>query len=232
MTTQSQVLVVGRYETARAIFAYALRVFPTKKDIWLAAADLERNHGSKDALWSLLEKAVEACPQSSVLWLQLAREKWHAGAVDDARRVLGKAFNQNPNNEDIWLAAVKLEADANQVEQARELLRTARQEASTERVWVKSAAYERQLGNADEALDLVLQGLTSEVIDKKETKFPRSAKLWMMKGQLYEDKGMIPQAREAFSQGTKACPRSVPFMATCISPRGKSWHYCQSSVRA
>jgi pre-mRNA-processing factor 6 len=200
----------GRYETARAIFAYALRVFPTKKDIWLAAADLERNHGSKDALWSLLEKAVEACPQSSVLWLQLAREKWHAGAVDDARRVLGKAFNQNPNNEDIWLAAVKLEADANQVEQARELLRTARQEASTERVWVKSAAYERQLGNADEALDLVLQGLTSEVIDKKETKFPRSAKLWMMKGQLYEDKGMIPQAREAFSQGTKACPRSVP----------------------
>lgn len=198
-----------RYETARAIYAYALRVFPTSKSLWLAAADLERNHGTKQALWQVLEKAVEACPQSEVLWLQLAREKWHAGEVDDARRVLGKAFNQNPNNEEIWLAAVKLEADAKQIDQARELLATARQEAPTERVWYKSAAYERQLGNIDVALDLVLQGLTSTVVNKKETRFPRSAKLWMMKGQIYEDKGMVPQAREAYSQGTRSCPKSV-----------------------
>ncbi len=198
-----------KFETARAIFAYALRVFPTSRSLWLVAADLERAHGTKDALWQVLEKAVEACPQSEDLWLQLAREKWHAGEVDDARRVLGKAFNQNPNNEEIWLAAVKLEADAKQVDQARELLSTARQEAPTERVWYKSAAYERQLGNVDVALDLVLQGLTSKVIDKKETRFPRSAKLWMMKGQIYEDKGMVPQAREAYAQGTRQCPKSV-----------------------
>ena len=80
----------GRYETARAIYAYALRIFPTSRAIWLAAADLERLHGTKDALWRLLEKAVEACPQSEVLWLQLAREKWHTGDVDGARIVLGK----------------------------------------------------------------------------------------------------------------------------------------------
>ncbi|EXJ69335.1 uncharacterized protein A1O5_07371 [Cladophialophora psammophila CBS 110553] len=203
---------IGRekFETARAIYAYALRVFPTSRSLWLAAADLERSHGTKAALWQVLEKAVEACPQSEELWLQLAREKWHAGEVDEARRVLGKAFNQNPNNEEIWLAAVRLEADAGQVTQARELLATARQEAPTERVWYKSAAYERQLGNTDVALDLVLQGLTSRVIDKKETRFPRSPKLWMMKGQIYEDKGMIPQAREAYAQGTRACPKSVP----------------------
>ena len=200
----------SKYETARAIYAYALRVFPTSKSVWLAATELERSHGSKEALWQLLEKAVEACPQSEVLWLQLAREKWHAGEVDDARRVLGRAFNQNPNNEEIWLAAVKLEADAQQVDQARELLSTARQEAPTERVWYKSAAYERQLGNVDIALDLVLQGLESRVLDKKETRFPRSAKLWMMKGQIYEDKGMVPQAREAYAGGTRSCPKSVP----------------------
>ena len=200
----------SKYETARAIYAYALRVFPTSKSVWLAATELEKSHGSKEALWQLLEKAVEACPQSEVLWLQLAKEKWHAGEVDDARRVLGRAFNQNPNNEEIWLAAVKLEADAKQVDQARELLSTARQEAPTERVWYKSAAYERQLGNIDVALDLVLQGLESRVIDKKETRFPRSAKLWMMKGQIYEDKGMLPQAREAYAGGTRSCPKSVP----------------------
>lgn len=199
-----------KFETARAIYAYALRIFPTSKSLWLAATDLERNHGTREALWQALEKAVEACPQSEELWLQLAREKWHAGEVDEARRVLGKAFNQNPNNEEIWLAAVKLEADAKQVDQARELLTTARQEAPTERVWYKSAAYERQLGNVDIALDLVLQGLTSTVVNKKETRFPRSAKLWMLKGQIYEDKGLVAQAREAYSQGTRACPKSVP----------------------
>jgi pre-mRNA-processing factor 6 len=203
---------IGRekYDTARAIYAYALRVFPTSKSLWLASADLEKNHGTKEELWKILDKAVEACPQSEVLWLQLAREKWQAGEVDGSRDVLYRAFKQNPNNEEIWLAAVKLEKDAKEVDRARDLLAVARREASTERVWYQSAAYERQLGNTDIALDLVLQGLQSTIVDKKETRFPRSAKLWMMKGQIYEDKGMVPQAREAYSQGTRQCPKSVP----------------------
>jgi len=191
----------GKYETARAIYAYALRVFVNSRKLWLAAADLEKNHGSKEALWQLLEKAVEACPQSEVLWMMLAKEKWQAGEIDNARRVLGKAFNQNPNNEDIWLAAVKLEAENNEPGQARELLKTARQEAPTDRVWMKSVAFERQLGNNEAALDLVNQALQL---------FPNAPKLWMMKGQIYEAEGKLPQAREAYSTGTKACPRSVP----------------------
>ncbi|KAJ5101491.1 RNA-processing protein [Penicillium alfredii] len=190
----------GKYETARAIYAYALRVFVNRRSIWLAAADLERNHGSKEALWQILEKAVEACPQSEEIWLQLAKEKWQAGEIDDARRVLGRAFNQNPNNEDIWLAAVKLEADATQTDQARELLATARREAGTDRVWIKSVAFERHLGNIDDALDLVNQGLQL---------YPKADKLWMMKGQIYEAQNKFPQAREAYGTGTRACSKSV-----------------------
>ncbi|KAJ6086029.1 hypothetical protein N7486_010310 [Penicillium sp. IBT 16267x] len=190
----------GKYETARAIYAYALRVFINRRSIWIAAADLERNHGDKEALWQVLEKAVEACPQSEELWLQLAKEKWQSGEIDDARRVLGRAFNQNPNNEDIWLAAVKLEADAKQTDQARELLATARREAGTDRVWIKSVAFERQLGNVDEALNLVNQGLQL---------YPKADKLWMMKGQIYEAQNKFPQAREAYGTGTRACSKSV-----------------------
>ncbi|KAI1416153.1 pre-mRNA splicing factor [Hypoxylon sp. FL1857] len=191
----------GMYETARAIYAYALRVFPTSKTIWLAAADLERNHGSKEDLWAVLEKAVNAVPRSEVLWMMLAKEKWQAGEIDNARRVLARAFQQNPNNEDIWLAAVKLEAENGQIEQARNLLQTARQEAPTDRVWMKSAVFERQLDDLDAALDLVQQALNL---------FPASAKLWMMKGQIYEDLGKPLQAREAYSTGVKAVPKSVP----------------------
>jgi len=191
----------GKYETARAIYAYALRVFVNSKALWLAAAHLEKNHGTKESLSQLLEKAVEACPQSEVLWMMLAKEKWQAGEIQEARKVLGKAFNQNPNNEDIWLAAVKLEADNGETEQARNLLKVARQEAPTDRVWMKSVSFERQQGDVDAALDLVNQALQL---------FPAAAKLWMMKGQIYEGEGKLPQAREAYSTGTKACPRSVP----------------------
>lgn len=190
----------GRYQTARAIHTYALRVFVNSKTLWLAAADLEKNHGTKESLWQLLEKAVEACPQSEVLWMMLAKEKWQAGELDNARIVLGKAFKQNPNNEDIWLAAVKLEAENNEPEKASELLRTARQEAPTDRVWMKSVAFERQLGNVEAALDLANEALLL---------FPAAPKLWMMKGQIYEGEGKFPQAREAYSTGTKACPKSI-----------------------
>ncbi|EOO02676.1 putative pre-mrna-splicing factor prp1 protein [Phaeoacremonium minimum UCRPA7] len=191
----------GKYETARAIYAYALRVFVNSRTLWLAAVDLERNHGTKEALWQVLEKAVEACPHSEVLWMMLAKERLLVGELDEARKVLGRAFNQNPNNEDIWLAAVKLEADHGFTDQARELLKTARQNAPTDRVWMRSVAFERQLDNSDAALHLVQEALEL---------FPAAPKLWMIKGQIYEHLDEIRQAREAYSTGVKAVPSSVP----------------------
>lgn len=191
----------GKYETARAIYAYALRVFVNSKTMWTAAADLERNHGTRESLWQVLEKAVQACPNTEDLWLMLAKEKWQAGEFDGARLVLKRAFQQNPNNEDIWLAAVKLESDTGNEEQARTLLQTARDQAPTDRVWTKSVVFERVLGNVEAALDLTLRALQL---------FPAAAKLWMLKGQIYEDLGKIGQAREAYGTGVKAVPKSVP----------------------
>lgn len=192
----------GSYETARAIYAHAIQVFYNRKSVWLAAAEFERQHGTKQALMDLLGEAVKSCPTSEVLWMQLAREKWQAGDIDEARRVLGLAFQQNPGNEDIWLAAVKLEADNGETDKARALLSEARSEAGTDRVWIKSVAFERQINKAsDEALALVNEGLQT---------YPKAAKLWMLKGQIYEARNMLPQAREAYSTGTRACPQSVP----------------------
>lgn len=34
-------------ECARAIYAYALQVFPSKKSVWLRAAYFEKNHGTR-----------------------------------------------------------------------------------------------------------------------------------------------------------------------------------------
>jgi len=188
-----------KYATARAIYAYALRVFSTSKSLYTAAVELERNHGTKDDLWRALEKAVEACPHYEVFWLMLAKEK--SGEINEARRVLARAFKQNEDNENIWLAAVKLEADNGEIEQARGLLKTARQNASTDRVWMRSAAFERQLGDDKAALELVQEALQL---------FPANPKLWMMKGQIYTDMGEIGPAREAYATGVRAVPNSVP----------------------
>lgn len=191
----------GKYETARAIYAYALRIFTTSKSVWTDAVALERNHGTKDALWKLLEKAVEACPGSPEMWIMFAKEKEQAGELDEARDVISRAFRQNPGDERLWLNGVSLEAEHGNTEKARELLMVARREAGTNRVWYRSVAYERQLDNPEGALDLVNQGLQL---------FPKEAKLYLQKGQIYESLNKIPQAREAYTTGTRQCPQSIP----------------------
>lgn len=124
----------GMVGTARAVLAYALKVFPDKRALWQRAADLEKEHGSREALDAILELAVKHCPRAEVLWLMAAKEKWMAGDVPAARQVLERAFVANKESEKIWLAAVKLEAENNELAVARELLVRARTVADTERV--------------------------------------------------------------------------------------------------
>ena len=67
------------YECSRAVYAHALATFPAKKSIWLRAAHFERQHGTRESLETLLQKAVSHCPQAEVLWLMGAKSKWLAG---------------------------------------------------------------------------------------------------------------------------------------------------------
>ncbi|KAL8823842.1 MAG: hypothetical protein Q9170_008306, partial [Blastenia crenularia] len=208
----------GRYGIARAIYAYILRIWPTYKSAWEASANLEKAHGKKEDLWNILEKAVEAVPKADDLWIQYANEKYQSGDVDGARIVLGKAFNQfssdkssKTSSENIYLEAINLEARNGQIEEARELLSKAREDADTDRVWIKSVAFARthpsptarkdNHASDPTALDLVIQALNL---------FPQNWKLWAQKGQIYTSNHLIPQAREAYATGSRACPRAIP----------------------
>ena len=145
----------GMVASARAIYAYALNVYPQKQSLWRKAADLEKQHGDqyvsplvssmrqfadrallprRASLLALLERAVESVPQAEVLWLMAAKESWNAGDVDGARQILSRAFESNPDSEGIWLAAVKLEAENGQIEAAKQLMQRAREVSGTERV--------------------------------------------------------------------------------------------------
>merc|ERR1719495_2395929 len=181
----------GAYACARAIYAHALKTFPSKKSIWIQAAYFEKSHGTREELESLLQKAVTSCPKAEMLWLMGAKSKWMAGDVPAARSILSLAFQANPNSEEIWLAAIKLESENNEFTRARRLLARARENAPTSRVYMKSAKLEWALEDPKEALRLVEKGLKS---------FPDADKLWMMKGQLELELDRVDDARATYTE--------------------------------
>ncbi|EJD45680.1 hypothetical protein AURDEDRAFT_114005 [Auricularia subglabra TFB-10046 SS5] len=188
----------GLTGTARAILAYALRVFPDRQDLWKRAAGLEKMHGTRASLDAILARAVEHCPQAETLWLMGAKEKWLGGDVPGAREILARAFEANAESEAIWLAAVKLEAENDEIDVARKLLVRARTNADTERIWMKSAVFERRHGQLDEALATLKAAIA---------KFPKFAKFYMIQGQILQDRKDVPGARAAYAAGMKACPK-------------------------
>ena len=192
------------FETVRAIYEYAVNKLPHKKSIWRRWAFFEKEHGKSEQLDAVLERAVSHCPQAEILWLMRAKETWLGGNVPEAKKILEAAFEANPNSEQIWLAAIKLEVETQEFKRARVLLASARQQADTERVWMKSALLERQLGNLSEALKFLEDGLK---------KFPQFPKLWMIKGQIEEGDGDGPslaKARDTYARGIKSNPKSLP----------------------
>ncbi|KAN0112057.1 PRP1 splicing factor, N-terminal domain containing protein [Russula decolorans] len=179
----------GRVGTARAVHAFALRVFPDRRDLWRRAADLEKAHGTHESLDELLAHAVKCCPQAEVLWLMWAKEKWLGGDVRAAREVLERAFVRNSESEQIWLAAVKLEAENGELAVARELLVRARTVADTERQ-----------GQSELALKTVATALS---------KYPKFAELYMVQGQIHQAANNYSAARAAYAAGIKAVSKDI-----------------------
>ncbi|KAL3621600.1 Protein STABILIZED1 [Castilleja foliolosa] len=191
----------GSIETARSIYAHALTVFLTKKSIWLKAAQLEKSHGTRESLDKLLQKAFTYIPRAPALWLMRAKEKWLAGDVPAARGILQQAYSALPDSEEIWLAMFKLEFENNEHERGKRILEKARERGGMEKIWMKSAIVERELGNTVEERSFLDEGLK---------RFPSFYKLWLMLGQLEERLGNMEQAKETYELGLKDCPNCIP----------------------
>lgn len=194
--------------TARAILNYALEIFPHKKSIWWQLANLEKEYGNASSLEDVLKRGVQHVPRAENLWLMAAKERWMAGNVPDARTILMEAFQANPKSEQIMLAAVKLEWENNEFVLAQRLLQRARELLGTERIILKSALLERELGQADETLRLLEEGIA---------RYPQYPKYYLMAGQCCaEDKHDLVKAREYFLRGLKANVSSVPLWISLI----------------
>lgn len=195
----------GSIATARAILSHALAVFPTKRSFWMQAVELERKHGTAKALDEVLAAASERLPRVELFWLLRAKELWLAGDVDKSREVLTAAFAANPDSEAVWLAAVKLEWENGEIERARVLLERARERAPTDRVYMKSALFEREQKKFADALNLIEEGIS---------KYPKFAKFYMMGGQicsedLPQEKSSLDRARKFYQRGLQECPNNT-----------------------
>jgi len=182
----------GHITTARAILKQLTTQFPARKGLWLRAARFEKRHGTREDVDAILKMAVGYCRQAEALWLMAARERWLAGDIEGARVVLGEAFDANPNSEAISLAAEKLEEEANEMVRARLLLARARKQASSGRVYMKSALLERRVGDAKAEKELLEEGIE---------KFPEYRKLWIMLAQLLVRQGNRAEARSVYRRG-------------------------------
>jgi pre-mRNA-processing factor 6 len=66
---------------------------------------------------------------------------------------------------------------------------------------MKSAVLERQIGMLDEAL---------KTLEEAIAKYPRFDKLHLIRGQIFDSRGETAKARNAYAQGCKSCPKSIP----------------------
>uniref|UniRef100_A0A8D1XR79 Pre-mRNA-processing factor 6 n=1 Tax=Sus scrofa TaxID=9823 RepID=A0A8D1XR79_PIG len=187
-------------ECARAIYAYALQVFPSKKSVWLRAAYFEKNHGTRyyERARRLLAKARSSAPTARVS--RAAGSRSWLGALSFAVQSC------------VWPGPFQ-GAGARLQQRVRAAGWTARGVSRgrarpgrccltpSPQVFMKSVKLEWVLGNLAAAQELCEEAL------KHYEDFP---KLWMMKGQIEEQEELMEKAREAYNQGLKKCPHSTP----------------------
>ncbi|EEQ31829.1 pre-mRNA splicing factor [Microsporum canis CBS 113480] len=206
----------GKYETARAIYAYALRIFVNKKSVWLAAADLERNHGTKESLWQLLEKGVEACPQCEDLWMQLAKEKWQAGEIDNTRRsvayerqlgnkdhaldLVNQGLQLYPKADKLWMLKGQIYESDGQLQQAREAYGTGTRACpKSVPLWLLASRLEEKAGVVVKA---------RSVLDRARLAVPKNAELWTESVRVERRANNIGQAKSLMSKALQEVPNS------------------------
>lgn len=123
-----QCVAHGALECARAIYAHALQVFPSKKSVWLRAAYFEKNHGtrwpdlvsnpSQKTFWSTTVSVFQlSCTQ-----LRLCSSPTLLFHRESLEALLQRAVAHCPKAEVLWLMGAKSKWLAEDVPAARSIL--------------------------------------------------------------------------------------------------------------
>uniref|UniRef100_A0AAY4EQ66 Pre-mRNA-processing factor 6 n=1 Tax=Denticeps clupeoides TaxID=299321 RepID=A0AAY4EQ66_9TELE len=183
----------GALECARAIYAHALQVFPSKKSVWLRAAYFEKSHARR-----LLAKARSSAPTARVR-CRLARE------TESELDLIGshgqrERERENRPNRTVFMKSVKLEWVLGNIEAAQELCTEAlKHYEDFPKLWMMRGQIEEQSGNTDKAREAYNQGLK---------KCPHSMPLWLLLSRLEERVGQLTRARAILEKARLKNPQS------------------------
>ncbi|WCJ32812.1 Pre-mRNA-processing factor 6 [Euphorbia peplus] len=172
--------------------------------VWIKEAEAAERAGYRVTCRAIIKNTigigVEGEENRKRTWVTDAEECQKRGSTETSRAILQEAYAAIPNSEEIWLAAFKLEFENCEPERARLLLAKARERGGTERVWMKSAIVERELGNTEEERRLLDEGLKQ---------FPSFFKLWLMLGQLEERLDHLGKAKEVYELSLNYCSSCI-----------------------
>jgi pre-mRNA-processing factor 6 len=144
-------LARGSLECARAIYAHALATFPTKKSLWLRAAELEKRHASDGSLPSALPlAAVDTDSNNNTDNASNNNNNNNNNDDDDEKkrstldRLLETAVSHCPHAEVLWLMWAKDRAVRDDIDGARQVLQKAfAQNPNSEHIWLAAVKLER-----------------------------------------------------------------------------------------
>uniref|UniRef100_A0AAY5F3Q4 Pre-mRNA-processing factor 6 n=1 Tax=Electrophorus electricus TaxID=8005 RepID=A0AAY5F3Q4_ELEEL len=168
-------------ECARAIYAHALQVFPSKKSVWLRAAYFEKSHGTRAR--KLLAKARSSAPTARV------SDRGFSVLVVEARVLL-----------QVFMKSVKLEWVLGNIAAAQELCSEAlKHYEDFPKLWMMKGQIEEQSENMDKAREAYNQGLK---------KCPHSMPLWLLLSRLEERVGQLTRARAILEKSRLKNPQT------------------------
>lgn len=189
-------------DCARAVFSYIKEQaeYRRRETVWLELVQLEREHGDQASLLAVLSEAIkpENCIGSVTLWMLLAKER--ADQLDECRSILSKALDANPDSEKIVLAAVELECNNGNHNEARRILSSACKSAKTAQLVMRASKLEWSLGNLDEAIGMLRQGVSQ---------YKNHAEFYISLGQIEEQQNNFQKAKQFYSDGLKFNPTNV-----------------------
>ncbi|GMM28420.1 U4/U6-U5 snRNP complex subunit [Martiniozyma asiatica (nom. inval.)] len=207
----------GHCEVARSLLLYATNKNPKNLNIWHQVIQIESKTKNENNLFLAFELALSNFPNEIELYLMYAKHKWKINDISKARSILFEGMQANPTNEELWFAAIKLEDETGSEEIAGDLFEQCKSTIPnpSSRIWYKQIHFERKCNNTTKALGLLEEAIKS---------FPLEPKLYLQKGQIYEDINDNSNAQFAYEIGTKSCPHSYPLwihLSTLYQKSGK-----------
>ncbi|NWT66508.1 PRP6 factor, partial [Prunella himalayana] len=210
----------------KRVLRKGLEHVPNSVRLWKAAVELEEPEDAR----IMLSRAVECCPTCVEMWLALARLETH----ENARKVLNKAQENIPMDRHIWITAAKLEEASGNTQMVEKIidraitsLRANGVEINREQ-WIQDAEECDKAGSVAtcQAIMRAVIGIGIEEEDQKHTWMEDADRcvahdalecaraIYAYALQVFpskkSQKELVEKAREAYNQGLKKCPHSIP----------------------